>query len=112
MEPGRRATGTFGLRPALFTLTCRFGNCHRCEQGRFGRTSDKSFEEGVSSTLAAGRQDDEHVDVFRKTPDQSERLGQAGTAFEQHLDTFRCCGCDDTTQHFGDPEVLLDVSSW
>jgi hypothetical protein len=29
--------------------------------------------------LAAGREDDEHVDILRETPDQSERLGQAGT---------------------------------
>jgi hypothetical protein len=106
--------GAFGpvieVRPALFTLTCRFGNGDRPEQRRVGGTLHKTFEEGVSLTLAAGREDDEHVDIFRETPDQAERLGQAGTAFEQHFDTCGGCRGDYTTQHFGDPEVLLDVS--
>ena len=62
--------------------------------------------------MCRGRQaeNNEYVNIFREPLDQSERLGQAGTAFEQHFDTFRGCRGDYTTQHFGDPEVLLDVS--
>jgi hypothetical protein len=63
---------------------------------------------GTSSPGSANHAKAHHL----KTPDQPERLGQAGTAFEQHLDTFRGCRCDDTTQHFGDAEVILNVSSW